>query len=238
MVLEIHPRLFFDTDRISTTEAFNFTSFQGALYKADKVSLSSNTPNVTIIVPRNEAFTVLGPAISNMTSDEIATVLDYHLVRQIVYSTDLTNGSKFDTQQGGKISILQAGNNKYINSAQLLTSDILIANGVLHVIDNVLNPQGPGAQPNPVIASQAPVYASASEVHDLPFTSAIPCTESCPVTSTATSATTQPTSLKAQSTSTSMSTRSSRAIAPAMAKETGLHAAGLLVALGGAVFMI
>lgn len=196
----------------------------------------SASKDVTIFVPKNQAFLALGPAISSMTAEEIRAVIDYSIVPQVVYSTGLTNGTKLATVQGGNISVLHSGNNVYINSAQLLDSNILIANGVLHVIDNVLNPQGPNAQPNPDIASQAPVFASASLVNSLPFTSAIPCTTSCPVTSTSEPA--SATDVTAKSTSTKFSSKSSQAQATAMAKETGFKAAGLIAALGGAVLMI
>jgi transforming growth factor-beta-induced protein len=224
------------TNVTATTTAFNLTSFQGALYAGDRLPLDATTPNVTFFAPWNEAFQVLGPAISSMTSDEIATIMDYHTLPQVVYSTGLTNGTKFLTAQGENITILHSGNNVYINSAQLLQSDILIANGVMHVIDNVLNPQGPDAQPNPVIASQAPVYPSASSVADLPFTSDIPCTTKCPVTTHA--STTGGVGAKTTSTSTGVYTSSSKGIAAAVARETGFHAAGLMVALGGAVMLL
>jgi uncharacterized surface protein with fasciclin (FAS1) repeats len=226
----------------NTTQAFNLTSFEGSLYASNQLS-SFESPNVTMFAPQNDAFTALGPAISSMTSDELASVMDYHLVpNQLAFSTSLTNGSKWLTQQGENITILHSGNNVYVNSAQLLTSDILIANGVLHVIDNVLNPQGPGAQPNPAIASQAPVFASASQVNSLPFTSAIPCTVSCPVSSTsgtATSSAGAKATTSGKTSSSTMTTSSSKAIGAAIARETGFNkAAGLMVALGGAVMML
>jgi len=226
--------------------SFNVTAFEGALYTANKLEEFVDTANTTIFAPSNDAFQALGPAISNMTVEQLGAVLDYHLLAgQVVYSTGLTNGTKFLTKEGENITVTHAGNSVYINSAQLLTSDILCADGVIHMIDNVLNPQGPGAQPNPAIASQAPVFASASEISSLPFTTAIPCTSSCPVTSTSATgsdAATGGSGTKATSTagakSSSVSSSSSKALAAAVARETGFHAAGLMVALGGAVMMI
>ncbi|KAG0651694.1 Fasciclin arabinogalactan [Hyphodiscus hymeniophilus] len=229
-----------------TLNAFNYTAFEGGLYASDLVETFTTQPNVTIFAPADSAFQALGPAIANMTSDELATILDYTILPKIVYSTGLTNGTKFLTQQGENITILHSGNNVYVNSAQLIQADILIANGVLHVIDNVLNPQGPGAQPNPQLATQVPAFASASSIDFLPYTSAIPCTVSCPVSSTSgSSSITRTSSVGAQSTgastgtsTTSHSSSSSKGLAAAMARETGFGAAGLMVALGGAVLMI
>ncbi|KAN0119802.1 FAS1 domain containing protein [Hyaloscypha variabilis] len=219
-----------------TTTAFNLTSFQGALYAGDRLPIDSTTPSVTFFAPWNAAFQALGPAISTMTSDEIGQIMDYHMLPQVVYSTGLTNGTKFITAQGENLTVLHSGNNIYINSAQLLQTDILIANGVIHMIDNVLNPQGPGAQPNPTIATQAPVFAGATSVTNLPFTSDIPCTSSCSVSTHSSSSTAV--NAKTTPTTTSVYTSKSKGVGVAVARETGLHAAGLMVALGGAVMLL
>ncbi len=228
------------TNIIETTTAFNLNSFQGALY-ASKENGTFNTANVTVFAPSNSAFEALGPAIINMTAEELATVMDYHLVPGgVFYSTSLTNGTELTTHQGGKLTIRQSGNNFYINSAQLLTTDVLIANGVLHVIDNVLNPNGPGALPNPALATQVPAFASASSVKTLPFTSAIPCTTNCPLpaTTVSKSSSTAKVTGTGASTAGSFQTSSSKGAAAWPARETGFGAAGLMVALGGAVMMI
>jgi uncharacterized surface protein with fasciclin (FAS1) repeats len=228
------------TNITDTANAFNLTAFEGALYAAGLIGTALNTPNLTIFAAANEGFQALGPAITSMTSQELAQVMKYTILPQVVYSPGLTNNTKFLALNGENITIMHNGNNLYVNSAQLLISDILIANGVIHVIDNVLNPQGPNAQPNPQIGTQAPVFASASMATNLPFTSSIPCTVSCPVSITsATSASSETSSAatNAANTPTSVFSSSSKAQA-AMARETGFGSAGLIIALGGALLMV
>lgn len=220
-------------------DGFNYTSFEGIANAADKIESLSYTKNVTIFVPNNEAFQKLGPAISDLSSDDLASIVDYMVLDEVVFSTGLTNDTQYMTQKGENITVMRSGNNVYINSAQLLTSDLLIANGVLHVIDNVLNPQGPGAMPNPDIGTQVPVFASASSVASLPFTSAIPCTSDCPVSTTNGGSSTtgaQTTGNAGAKASNTFSSKSSTAQAAAKARETGFGAAGLMVA--GALLMI
>jgi transforming growth factor-beta-induced protein len=206
------------------------------------MSLFSDTPNVTIFAPDNDAFQNLGPAIQNMTSYKLATILDYMLIPKLLYSTRLTNGTEFLTQQGENITILHFGNSIYVNSAQVLTTDVLIANGVVHIIDNVLNPQGPGAQPNPALPTQVPAYASASMVNNLPFTSAIPCSVSCPVSMSSrvseTSSGSSEDATAASSKTSSFSSSSNKAQAAAIARETGFHAVCFIAVLGGALMMV
>lgn len=111
----------------------------------------------------------------------------------------------------------------FINSAQVTEKDILIANGVIHTIDAVLNPDDAGEVPNPDVATQKPVFASATPVTNVPFTSAIPCSTAC-------------TTAGSKATGTAKSS-SSKAAAP---RETGFAGAlGLAAAVvGGAAMMI
>jgi transforming growth factor-beta-induced protein len=220
-----------------TSNEYNYTSFEGALFAAKVLDTDLTTPNITIFAPANEAFQALGPAISDMTSDELAKIMDYHtLSNQVVYSTSFTNNTQFTTKEGGNLTISRTLNNGvFVNSAQLLAPDIMIANGVLHVIDNVLNPSSSGV-PKESLATQLPVFTSASSVGNLPFTSAIPCSTDCPVTNApAPTGTNAPTTTGGASAGVKSS--SSKAQGAAMARETGF-AAGLMVALGGAAMLI
>lgn len=215
-----------------TAKSFGLDSFQGALYASERVSDFNDNPNLTVFAPNNQAFGVIGPAITSMTIQELGSVMDYHVLPEIVYSTALINQSSFLTKQGQEITITHAGNTIYVNSAQLVSTDILLTNGVLHVIDNVLNPQATSVKANPEYASQAPVFSGAIEVDETPFTSAIPCTVSCPITSTSSTSAT----LSAKN---SLRTSSSKAVGIKIPRQTGVKkSAGLMVALGGAVMLI
>ncbi|KAH7336069.1 FAS1 domain-containing protein [Rhexocercosporidium sp. MPI-PUGE-AT-0058] len=231
------------TNLTSTTTSFNLTSYQGSLYASDQIVNFTDTPNYTLFAPNNAAFQALGSAISSMSVKDLTAVLDFHVLpNQVTFSTALKNGTTWTTKQGGNVTVRHSGNNVFIDSSQLLTTDILLANGVLHVIDNVMNPQGAGAMPNLDLPTQVPAFASASSVANLPFTTAIPCTESCPVTSTSGSgSSTGSANAATRSSSSAFTTSSSSGLGAAMARETGLAGmgrAGLMVALGGAVMMI
>lgn len=212
-----------------TSQEYNFTSFEGALYAADVLDKDLTTSNLTIFAPQNAAFQALGSAITSLSSSDLAKIMNFHtLSNQVVYSTAFKNNTEFTTLEGGKLTISRTGNNAiFINSAQLLAPDIMIGNGVLHVIDNVLNPSSSGA-PVESLATQMPVFASASSVTNLPFTSNIPVLTT---TAPAGPAKTNPPA------STNVKSSSSKALAAAMARETGF-AAGLMVAIGGAAMLI
>jgi transforming growth factor-beta-induced protein len=228
---------------------FNLTAFKGALYTANKLESYLDAANSIIFVPQSDAFQALGPAIANMTVQELGGVLDYHLAGQVAYSTELTNGTKFLTQQGGNITILYSGNNLYVNSAQVLTPNTKPPLRQRRYPRNRqrAEPARPRRATKPGNRITRPRFRIRIRVSTLPFTTAIPCTSSCPVTSSSVSgsgsatagAGTKATSVAGlKSSSSSVSTSSGKVLAAAVARETGFHAAGLMVALGGAVMMI
>lgn len=129
---------------------------------------------MTIFCPNNDAFQKLAgtPGANNITDEQLAEILQYHVVQGAVgYSTTLSNDLKLPTLAGQELTItIDAEGAVFANNARVINSDILIANGVLHVIDTVLNPAGANAAPTtePSTDDSSATLASA-----VPFTSGI-----------------------------------------------------------------
>ena len=51
------------------------------------------------------------------------------------YSSDLMNGTTLTAMNGGSLKVTVENGNYFVNSAKVLTPDVLVANGVVHVID-------------------------------------------------------------------------------------------------------
>ncbi|KAG5940113.1 hypothetical protein E4U59_002655 [Claviceps monticola] len=173
-----------------TAHAFQANSFLGSLYAAHMMPDIAYSKNVTIFAPSNEAFKAVGGTLQGLNATQLARIMNYHIIpNQVLDSKTLANATKYSTltkDASGlnklQLTIHQSGNNKYANSAQIVQPDVLLANGVMHIIKNVLNPDAPYVLPNPSIASQAPVFAVSTAAGA--FTSALPCTTNCPVTTT------------------------------------------------------
>lgn len=166
---------------VSTTAvAANLTSVTGALRTANLVEAVDTTPDVTIFAPNNEAFQNIGSALNNASSEDLTSILTYHVVEGTVgYSSSLTN-TTLRTLNGAELTITVSNGTVYVNSARVVTPDVLVANGVVHVIDNVLNPANATATPDPSMSTQMPAFSGASSVTDVPFTSGVP-TPTAPV---------------------------------------------------------
>jgi len=131
----------------SATEALS--TLVAAVTAAGLVETLSGEGPFTVFAPTNEAFAAL-PAgtVENLlkpeNKDQLISILTYHVVAGKIMSSDLQNGQKVATVQGGEITVdLSAG--AKINDATVVTADVDASNGVVHVIDKVILP--PAAAP-------------------------------------------------------------------------------------------
>lgn len=218
-----------------TTDAFKLPSFLGALYAADMMPDVAERKNVTIFAPQDQALGLVGGSLDNLDDEELQRVMGYHVVpNQVLVSSALENNALLETlaedDAGNPISlqVRADGNNKYINSAQIVQPDILIANGILHIIANVVNPEVVAVTPIPDMGTQPPVFPISEEAGV--FTSDLPCTTDCPVTTTPTPRTSSEENEASETTSDIFTSESEDAARPA--RPTAAFAGAVLGALG------
>jgi uncharacterized surface protein with fasciclin (FAS1) repeats len=137
---ESHSKDIVDT----AVAAGTFNTLAAALTAAGLVETLKGEGPFTVFAPTDEAFAKL-PAGTVDTlllpenKDQLVAILTYHVVPGAVMSTDLTEGMKAATVQGGEVTITLDGGAK-VNGAAVTTADIAASNGVIHVIDTVLMP--------------------------------------------------------------------------------------------------
>ena len=100
-------------------------------------TVSSN--RLTVFAPTDEAFAALGLNQRNITSvPNLTEILLYHVLGDVVYSTDLT--TSFVTTLNGAALDVNLDSGVQINDANVILADRQARNGVIHVIDTVLFP--------------------------------------------------------------------------------------------------
>lgn len=123
----------------------SFKTLVAAVVAADLVATLSGPGPFTVFAPVDAAFAAL-PAgtVESLVQPEnkgtLAGILTYHVVAGKVLSTDLSNGMKAKTVNGGEITITIADGKVKVNGAQVVLADVATSNGVIHVIDGVLLP--------------------------------------------------------------------------------------------------
>ena len=134
-----------DKDIVDTAVAAgSFTTLVAAVQAAGLVETLKGPGPFTVFAPTDAAFAAL-PAgtVENLlkpeNKDQLVAILTYHVVAGKVMSTDLSEGLKAATAQGGDVTITLEGGPK-VNGAVISGPDIAASNGVIHVIDAVILP--------------------------------------------------------------------------------------------------
>lgn len=123
-----------------------FNTLLSALLKSNYDDNLREDGPFTVFAPTDEAFAKLLLQL-DVTAEELLNhpklgdVLLYHVVSNKVMSANLKNDQMVSTLSGKKIKI-DLSNGVKINKSNVITADVEANNGVIHVIDSVLIPEG------------------------------------------------------------------------------------------------
>merc|ERR1712113_389397 len=158
----------------STAQNANLTAFLGAAQNASVASTLLGAEDLTIFAPSNVAFQAIGSLTSNLTMDQLANILSYHVIEgTVAYSSDLSNTS-LTTLQGDDVEITIANGSVMVNNATVTNANILFAGGVIHVIDQVLNPNQMSSNSSSNSSDSDNAFGATSTASEVPFTSGQP----------------------------------------------------------------
>jgi len=128
----------------TAVKAGNFNTLLKAV-KATKLDEEIlNTPgSYTLFAPTDEAFAKLPKGTLDALLQDIPKlkkIVAYHVSFGDVRSDDLAQIDEAETVEGSVLAIESADGKIKVNGANVLKTDILTDNGVIHVIDQVLMP--------------------------------------------------------------------------------------------------
>ena len=124
----------------------NFTALEAAVTKAGLAeTLADEAATFTVFAPTDAAFEALSIPIDALSAEGVADILRYHVVATEISSVDAivaTGGTSADvTMVNGEVATVSVNEmGLMINDANVVAYDIVAANGVIHVIDAVLQP--------------------------------------------------------------------------------------------------
>jgi uncharacterized surface protein with fasciclin (FAS1) repeats len=122
-----------------------FSTLVQAVQAADLVETLRGEGPFTVFAPTNEAFGMLPDGIVEFllqpeNKDLLSDVLTYHVVPGNVTSNQLDTGI-VESLNGG-IAVAVTSRSVVVNNASVIQADISASNGVVHVINRVLLPEG------------------------------------------------------------------------------------------------
>ena len=122
----------------------DFETLVAAVQAAGLVDTLKGDGPFTVFAPTNEAFAELGETVDTLllpeNQDKLQAVLTYHVLPGKVMSSDLS-AMAATTVEGQDVNIA-VENGPMVNDANIVSADIETDNGVIHVIDKVLVPEG------------------------------------------------------------------------------------------------
>lgn len=129
------------------SSAGSFNTLAAALEAADLVDALKGKGPFTVFAPTDEAFAALpegtlASLLKPENKEQLRSILLYHVVEGRVYSDQAIDAGEAKTLQGGEVRIKKSYGSVKVNDAKVATPDIEASNGVIHVIDRVILPQG------------------------------------------------------------------------------------------------
>lgn len=127
--------------------AGSFQTLAKALTAADLIATLKGPGPFTVFAPTDEAFAKL-PAgtVESLLKPEnkakLQRILTYHVVAGKVMAADVVKMSSATAVSGDTMSIAATGGGVTVDAAKVVQTDIVASNGVIHVIDAVILPQG------------------------------------------------------------------------------------------------
>lgn len=123
--------------------AGSFTTLAKALAAAGLVDTLKGAGPFTVFAPTDEAFAKLPAGTLEsllQDTDKLKSVLLYHVVPGRVMAKDVVKLKSAKSAEGSLIKVRAAGGQVKVDDANVVKTDILASNGVIHVIDSVILP--------------------------------------------------------------------------------------------------
>lgn len=130
----------------TAVDAGSFSTLVAAVEAAGLVETLKGEGPFTVFAPTDEAFAALPEGtveelLKPENKDQLTAILTYHVVPGKVMSGDLSDDMSAATVNGAEVMI-DLDNGVMVEDANVVTADIETSNGVIHVIDKVILPEG------------------------------------------------------------------------------------------------
>jgi len=126
--------------------AGTFKTLVAAVKAAGLVDTLKGAGPFTVFAPSDEAFAKL-PAgtvetlLKPENKDKLVAILTYHVVPGKVTAADVVKLKEAKTVQGSTAKITVKDDKVMVDGANVVKTDIMTSNGVIHVIDAVIMPK-------------------------------------------------------------------------------------------------
>lgn len=159
----------------TTIRQAKLTGLDNALNRSGLWTALDTSPNITCLGPSNSAFDKAGNPDKSLNETELSKALLFHTLPEVTYTDFLVDGREF-TSLGNltvRVRVEEKGEGEekekvvWFNNARVVDANVLTHNGLMHVLDGVMEPleEGTptttGTMPSPT-AENTPVESSSA----------------------------------------------------------------------------
>ncbi|KAJ9640644.1 hypothetical protein H2204_003273 [Knufia peltigerae] len=111
--------------------------------------LTPNSPAVTIVWgPNDPRFGASFTGWDGLSDSDKLSIFEYSITQgQVIYSSDFKNNSRFQTLDKLSLTMTNISGGYFVDTSEITTTDYLVSNGVLQILDSPLNPNTTGQRP-------------------------------------------------------------------------------------------
>lgn len=125
--------------------AGQFNTLAAALEAAGLVDTLKGDGPFTVFAPTDAAFAKLPEGtveslLKPENREQLVSILTYHVVAGSVTAADVVKLNEATTVNGSNVEITVADGSVMVDNANVVKTDIMASNGVIHVIDSVILP--------------------------------------------------------------------------------------------------
>ncbi len=152
--------------------AGQFNTLAAALKAAGLVDVLKGDGPFTVFAPTDAAFAKL-PAgtvetlLKPENKDTLISILTYHVVPGKVKAEQVVGIKGAETVNGQRVSVNASGGKVMVDGANVVKTDVMASNGVIHVIDSVILPSDKNIVETAVAAGSFKTLAAALEAAGL-----------------------------------------------------------------------
>lgn len=125
-----------------------FSTLVAAVTNANLANALSGAGPFTVFAPTNDAFNAIATTVAGLTTQQLTTVLTYHVLGSQVLSSGIPFGTPVSTLSGQDITINNNATAPAIatitdattTAKDIVAVDVRASNGVIHVLSGVLIP--------------------------------------------------------------------------------------------------
>ncbi|SPJ80348.1 uncharacterized protein FTOL_08740 [Fusarium torulosum] len=153
---------------VHTVKDSRLDALNVALIKAQLWPALDASRNVTCLAPSTQAFKDAGNPNIALSKQDLTGALLAHTLDEVTYSNYLRDGQVIGTLNNTEVRVSIRGNDIFFNNAKVIEANVLTNNGLIHILDSVIQDGGKPSSTSTGTATTGTASATASGVETSP----------------------------------------------------------------------